>query len=137
MRLEDVREYVSNLGIAEDKHCYMGKLDAKEIKSIGSYHRRRAGPPKIPLGGVENASYEVFPASFLIHWNKSPRETEEIACHFFKKLQDARNVIVNGKRVLFTVMQVPEPQDVGTDEKGICEMVVEADFIYERSVESE
>lgn len=135
MRLEDIKEYVSHLGIAEPKHCYMGKMDAKEMKSIGSYHRRRAGPPKIPLGGIENASHEVFPVSFLVHWSKSPRETEGIARKFYEKLRDMRDVEVNGKRILFTVMQVPEPQDVGTDEKGIYEMVVEADFYYERSEE--
>lgn len=135
MNLEDIREYVSGLGIAEDKHCYMGKLDAKEPHSIGSYHRRRSGSPKIPLGGMGNASYEVFPASFLVHWSKSPRETESAARQLFDRLRDAGEEVINDKKILFVSMQVPEPQDVGADENGIFEMVVEADFYYERSKE--
>lgn len=133
MRLEDIRDYVSGMGIAEDEHCYMGKLDGKEPYSIGSYHRRRAGPPKIPLGGMGNASYEMFPATFLVHWNKSPRETEQAARELYGRMRGCRNETVNERRILFISMQVPEPQDIGTDENGICEMVVEADFYYERS----
>ena len=46
-------------------------------------------------------------------------------------LKDLRCVTVNGKKILFTDMQMEEPVDVGTDDNGIYEMVIEADIYYE------
>ena len=35
--LDDIRDYVAGLGIAEDSYCYCGKMPEKKEKSIGSY----------------------------------------------------------------------------------------------------
>lgn len=37
MMLKDVRDYIAALGIAEDSHCYCGKMADKKDKSIGVY----------------------------------------------------------------------------------------------------
>ena len=47
-------------------------------------------------------------------------------------LKNIKNVTVNGKKVLFAMMRTAEPIDVGTDDAGIYEMVIEAEFYYER-----
>lgn len=47
-------------------------------------------------------------------------------------LRDTKRVTINGTRVFFTKMQVDEPVDVGTDDNGIFEMVIELDIYYER-----
>lgn len=57
IELADVRDWLKTLGSAE--HYYIGKLDAKQDKSIGVYSRATTGtPPGIALGGapVQNGS---------------------------------------------------------------------------------
>lgn len=137
MLLEDIRDYIASLGIAEDEHTYMGKLDNKKDESIGVYHLKRTAPRKVPLGGLKNGSYNVKNISILIHWNKSPRDTERVALNLFYKLQETTNAEVNGKKIKFINLLTDEPQDVGTDDNGIYEMVIEAGFIYERQVEKD
>lgn len=132
MTLSDIRDYIAMLGIAEDEHCYMGKMDNKKDKSIGVYKLKRSGSPKIPLGGLKNATYDTYPVSLLIHWNKSPRNAETAATKLFEAVRDTQNVSIGDTTIKFCNLLVPEPVDVGTDDSGIYEMVVEAVFYYER-----
>ncbi len=41
LSLKDIRQYISDLSIAEDDNVYMGKLDNKSQKSIGFIAGRR------------------------------------------------------------------------------------------------
>ena len=132
MTLDVVRDLVAGFGIAEDDNCYMGKMENKKQKSIGVYKLRRGGRANVAIGGIQNSSYETYPVSILVHWNKSPRETERKANELYEKLLELEEVIVNGVEILYCNMLVPGPQDVGTDEKGIYEMVVEAEFYVKR-----
>lgn len=135
--LSDIRDYVAKLGIVKNEHCYMGKLNTKYEESIGCYHHRRRGAPRIPLGGKENAAFDVLPVSFLIHWNKNAAQTDQKANELYRILQDLKNVTVNNKQIKFCIMQVPYPQDVGTDETGIFEMVIEAEFYCSKAEKEE
>ena len=130
--LEDVHVLVKSFGLVEDGHCYMGKLDAKQQKSIGVYHLKRSSPHQTAIGGEKNRSYGIKQISFLVHWNRSPGETEKAAVELSGHLKNIKNVTVNGKKVLFAMMRTAEPIDVGTDDAGIYEMVIEAEFYYER-----
>lgn len=130
--LEDVHALVKSFGLVEDGHCYMGKLDAKKENSIGVYNLKRASPYRAAIGGKERQSYGVKQASFLVHWNKSPRDVERAATELFRRLEGVRNATVNGKRVLFAAMLTDGPVDVGTDDAGVYEMAIEAEFYYER-----
>lgn len=47
LKSTDVRAWIASLGIAEDQHVYIGKLDNKQQKSIGVYGRSSSGPPNI------------------------------------------------------------------------------------------
>ena len=37
LKLTEIRQWIASLGIAEDQHVYIGKLDNKQQKSIGVY----------------------------------------------------------------------------------------------------
>ena len=134
MTLQTVREYIASLKIAADDHCYMGKLDSKKERSIGVYKLKRSGAPKIPIGGMKNATYEVYPVSLLVHWERSPRNTETAAVKLFHALRDTWNVTVEDALIKFCQLLVPEPVDIGTDDMGVYEMVIEALIYYERKV---
>ena len=130
MRLSAVRDYVAGLGITEK--VYIGKLDTKENQSRGVYSRETSGMPNMPIGGIDLSTYEVKPVSLLVHWNRSKNESENTAYRLFGILIKADNLTIDNKPVAYIRLMVPEPQDVGTDEKGIYEYVIWVDFIYRK-----
>lgn len=127
----DVRDYIAGLGIADNNNVYCGKLDNKKDKSIGVYNLNRQRPLQTAVGGLNNSSYRIKSVSILVHWNKSVRDTEETSEQLYNMLRDTNNKIINDTRLLFTKMQVDGPVDVGTDDKGIFESVIELDIYYE------
>lgn len=128
--LEDVRDYVAGLGITADDNVYMGKLDAKKQKSIGVYQLKQSRAPTVSLG--DSGTYKTKPISLLVHWNKSARDTEKTAYQLYELLRTTQNVETRGKRIICFQMLQEEPVDVGTDETGIYERVIEAIIFYER-----
>ena len=128
----DVRDLIAGLGIAANDNVYCGKLDNKKDKSIGVYNLNRQRPPQTAVGGLNNSSYRIKSISILVHWNTSVRDTEKAAEQLYNMLRDTNNKIINDTRLLFTKMQVDGPVDVGTDDKGIFESVIELDIYYER-----
>ena len=132
LTLLDVATHLSTLGIVDRNHIYCGKMEDKKEKCIGVYNLKRARPKRETVGGDENSSYRVKQTSFLIHWNKSTEATELAAEGLYQAVNGIRNVTVNGQRILFTKMLTDNPVDVGTDDNGIYEMVVEAEIYYER-----
>lgn len=130
--LKDVRDYVAALEIAEDEHCYCGKMADKKEKSIGVYPLKNRQPNRIPIGGMQNASYGVKGISFLIHWNRSPTETEQAATALQEALLYCEEQQVNGHTIKFIDVAYDEPIPVDTDNNGIYEYVIECLFYYER-----
>lgn len=129
MMLEDIRDYIASLDVAE--HVYMGKLPDKEDKSVGVYNSKHQNTYHTALGGPSLEGYGEKYVTLLIHWNKSPRETEKAAVELFEKLRTMRDAIVNNETIKFFQSLYPV-QDVGTDDAGIYEMVIEGAFIYEK-----
>ena len=65
MMLSDIRDYIASLNLANT--VYMGKLDAKEEKSIGVYHSKRSKEYRTAIGGPELESYGVKYITLLVH----------------------------------------------------------------------
>lgn len=128
MMLSDVLDYAESLNIAD--HVYMGKLDSKQDKSIGVYNSKHDHPYSTALGGPSCVSYGVKYVSFLVHWSRSPRDTEKAACDLFNALTQTREVMVNESTIKFVQPLTDGPVDAGTDDAGIHEMVIEAAVIY-------
>lgn len=129
MMLADVRDYIEGLAIADN--VYMGKMDAKKEKSIGVYHSKHSHAYKTAIGGPALESHGIKHVTILIHWNKSPRDTESVTKTLFEQLLNVREVIVNNKKIKF-IQPLYKPQDVGTDDNGIYEMCIEAAVVYEK-----
>lgn len=127
--LSDIRDWLKTL-IAADKY-YIGKLDKKPEKAIGVYQRRNPAPPIMAIG--QDSSYEIKPISILIHWNKNADTTEKAAFDLYEEIKAAASLTLNDTRVLFIKLLQSEPVDVGTDENGIFERVIEFDIYYERN----
>lgn len=130
MMLSDVRDYIDSLEIAD--HVYQGKLDAKMNKSFGVYNSKHGHEYKTAIGGLLCESYGVKYVTFLVHWNKSPRDTEKAAVSLFDAIRETREATVNDERIKFIQPLTHGPVDVGTDENGTFEMVIEAAVVHER-----
>lgn len=132
MTLADVRDYIDSLGLAG--HVYMGKLPDKKEKSIGVYHSKHEHAYHTAIGGPSLESYGTKYVTFLVHWNKSMRDTENASTALFEALRQADHVTINNQTIKF-IQPLYEVQDVGTDDAGVYEMVIEAAVIYERKGE--
>lgn len=128
--LKDVKDWLKTLEVGE--HFYMGKLDAKQKKSIGVYQRKNSYEPRICIGGYDLASYEVKPISILVHWNLDADETEQAAWELFEAINNSNNVTINNVQIPFIRLLNAEPIDVGTDDNGVYERVIELDMYYKK-----
>lgn len=128
MALSDIRDFIDTLGIAD--HVYQSKMDAKKEKSIGVYQSKHSSKYQTAIGGTELKSYGIKHVTFLVHWNKSPRDTENASISLFQRLETVRDEQINNKTIKFIQLLNSEPVDVGTDDDGIYEMVIEAAVIY-------
>ena len=132
--LSNVRDWLKTLENKADNY-YIGKLDNKTYRSIGVYQRKSSTPPRLCIGGQENNSYNVKQISILIHWNMNARETEEFSMKLYEELLNQKSVSICNHNVRYIKLFNNEPIDVGTDEKGVYERVIELEFYYERNDE--
>nr|WP_302857483.1 minor capsid protein [uncultured Ruminococcus sp.] len=126
--LSDIRDWLKS--VAEAEHYYIGKLDNKQDKSIGVYSLKQSGTPTRAIGG--ESTYDTISVSLLIHYTDNARETEEFARRLYETLYGVKNVEINNQKIYIIELLTPEPIDVGTDDKGVYEQVIEVKFYYER-----
>ncbi len=126
--LANIMDWLKTFEVAE--HYYIGKLDNKMYKSIGIYTLKRSEPPTTAIGG--QSTYDTIGVSLLIHWNNNADETEITARNLFEILRTVKNVTINNTQVYMIQLLMPEPVDVGTDDRGIYERVIEMKIYYER-----
>ena len=132
LKLTEIRQWIASLGIAEDQHVYIGKLDNKQQKSIGVYGRSGSGSPGIALGGLECTTYDTKRLSLLVHWTTRKAESEVAAYELFEKLRNVSSLDIGDTHINYLSLMVPEPQDVGTDDNEVYEYVIWLDLIYQR-----
>lgn len=130
MLLEDVLVWIKTLNVKFDNY-YIGVLDSKKDRSLGIYNLKRDSHPVIALGGLSNTKYQVKKISLLVHWNRATDETEEQAILLYETLMMSKPLIT-GYECYFIGMLNSEPIDVGRDDNGICEYVIEFEIYYKR-----
>ena len=132
MRTEHVLEWVKSLSTKADNY-YCGTLNSKKEKSFGVYQLKSSRERDIALGGSENTKTGTKGISILVHWNSSTRDTENVAAELYENLATAKIPVIDGHKVNYINLLHNEPIDVGTDENGVCEQVIEFVIHYERS----
>lgn len=121
MTLSELRGIIAALGLSD--YTYMGNIDNKKDKSVGVYGRGSISAFKKAVGGED--SYNTKEVSLLVHWNKSPSESEEAAYNLFNAVQN-----ITSTDILFVKMVNNEPVFIGTDKVGIYEYVIDFDVYY-------
>lgn len=132
MTLETIRDFIAELNdsLSLFDSVYMGKLDAKPLKALGVYNYREKTDYSVAIGGSDNDLSAERRFSLLVHYNKSPRETEEAAYALFNALKTVSNTETNDN-LIYYIRPLYNPQDVGTDINGVCEFVIDFAVIYE------
>jgi len=131
LTLLDIANHIGTMGIVDRSHVYCGKMQGNTEKCIGVYNLSGSREKRETIGGDKNSSYRVKTVSLLVHWNKDSEQTEIIAERLYQAVGHVRDTDIGGKRVLFVRLLTDNPVDVGTDDDGIYEMVIEAEFYYE------
>ena len=132
LTLDDIRGYIGGLGNTADRNVYIGKLNNKKDHSIGVYHRQGSGPPVMALGGHDYSSYDIRRISLLVHWDRDVQASERAAYELYEKIKNVSSLSIGDTSIHCIILQVPEPVDVGTDEKGVYEYAIWLDFVYQR-----
>lgn len=110
-------------------HVYMGDLPEKVRSPLACITASTNRCTTLALGGA--SGYGQKYVTFLIHWNKSLRETEKAATALFDRLCKVRGSKINQETIQF-IQPLYDLQDIGKDDNGICEMVIEAAVIYKK-----
>lgn len=132
MTTEEVLAWVKTLS-TKPEHYYCGTLNSKKDKSFGIYQLKDQRSRDVALGGMTNTKTAVKGISILVHWTQSTRATEDIAAALYDNLATAQDIVIGDKKVNYIQLLHNESIDVGADENGICERVIEFILHYERS----
>lgn len=132
MSTEEVFAWIKTLSTRASNY-YCGTLNNKKDKSFGVYQLKERRARDIAIGGQATTKTGSKGISILVHWTKSTRETEAIAAALYADLASASAPTIGSKKVNYINLLHDEPIDVGTDENGICERVIEFVIYYERS----
>lgn len=132
MTTESVLVFVRTLGAKADNY-YAGTMNNKRLRSFGVYSLKERRRRNVALGGESNTKTAAKGISILVHWTKSTRETETAAQELYEALAAASGAVIGGCRVNYIQLLHNEPIDVGADEGGVCERVIEMIIYYERN----
>lgn len=132
MTTEDVFAWIKTLSVRADNY-YCGLLNSKKDKSFGVYSLKERRARDAAIGGDANKKTGTKGISILVHWNSSTRETEATAWALYDALAAANTPMIGDKKVNYIKLMHDEPIDVGTDDNGVCEYVIELVLYYERS----
>ena len=130
MMLNNVKEFISSLGISEN--VFVGPIVNKAKESVGVYNCKQALPYEEALSGCEKAEYGIKCMTILVHWNKSFEDTKIESMKLLQMLCVTNDIEINGTMISSFIPLVETPIDVGTDEEGICETVLEVAVIYKK-----
>lgn len=135
MTLDDVLAFIELMGTGAE-NFYCGTLDAKKEKSIGVYQPKSSRPRNVAVGGVECTKTGIKSVSLLVHWNKNSHETETVAQNIYDLLAEVRGVSIGGHPVSYFEMLSTEPVDIGHDDHGVFERVIEFNVYYRKDDDS-
>ena len=128
MTLSDIRDYIETL---TQGAVYVGPIPDKPEKMVGVYNSNHQHEYKVAIGGPQLESYGTKYVTLLVHWNKSQHETEKAATALFDAVRTTRDAQVNNETIKF-ILPVYDLQDIGTDDSGIYEMVMELAVVFEK-----
>lgn len=134
MSLTEIRGFLKELEPKFSSY-YIGKLDAKKDSSLGIYDLKRNGMPQIALGGLSATKTLNKKVSLLVHGTKNNAETEKLAIALYESLLKANVDVIGTYDVCMIGLLCDGPINVGNDDHGVCEYVIEFEVYYQKKKE--
>lgn len=131
MTLENILEWLKTLSTKADSY-YAGTLPNKKERSFGVYQMKSSRKRDIALGGVQSTKALTKAVTVLVHWEHSTRSTEAAAKALYDELALVRGADIGGYKCCYIELQTAEPVDVGADQNGIMERVIDFIIYYQR-----
>lgn len=126
--LSEIRDFLSSI-FEPAKFYYVGKLNNKKEKAIGVYQLNTQGRV-MPVSKAKG--YDIKNVSLLIHWTNNSTDTEKAANDLYSLLEQNEKTRIGNKEILIQPL-TNEPVEVGSDENGIYERVIELSFYYKEN----
>ena len=126
--LSEIRDFLSSI-FEPAEFYYVGKLNNKKEKAIGVYQLNTQGRI-MPVSKAKG--YDIKNVSLLIHWTNNSKDTEKSAFDLYSLLEQNEKTRIGNKEILIQPL-TNEPVDVGSDENGIYERVIELSFYYKEN----
>lgn len=131
MTLENVLEWLKTLNTTADSY-YCGTMPNKRERSIGVYQMKASREREVAIGGAGSTKTRTKAVTLLVHWERSTRATEEAAQALYDELAALSSPVIGGHRCSYIALQNSEPVDVGADEQGIMERVIDLIIYYRK-----
>lgn len=128
MTLSEIRNWLKTR--IDCPQWYISKIDGKKEQCIGLYNTTGA-PVRMAVGGPDATGFQVKAVSILVHWGRNADVAERKAIEVYNALY-GQSAEIGGKRVIQFRMVTPQPVNVGTDDEGIYEYVIETHIYHER-----
>ena len=123
LTLLEIADLLADLFEFEDVTA--GCVDSSKSRTIGVYQRSEFVPREC-IG--TDSSYETSKIRILVHWTDNPATAEKQAFEVAELFQSFDNISTENHIIKFA--EVKAVRNIGKDEKGICEYVVDTDIIY-------
>lgn len=131
MTSENILEWLKTLSTKADSY-YAGTLPNKKERSFGVYQMKASRKRDIAIGGAQCTKTLTKAVTVLVHWERSTRTTEAAAQALYDELCAVRDVDIGGFHCCYIEPQNASPVDVGADENGIMERVIDFIIYYMR-----
>ena len=131
MTLENVLEWLKTLNTRADSY-YSGTLPNKKEHSFGVYQMKGSRMRDVAIGGADFTKTFTKAVTILVHWDSSTRATETAAQALYDELAALREPVIGGYKCSYISLQNNEPVDVGADERGIMERVIDLIIYYRK-----
>lgn len=103
----------------------VGCIDASKTETIGAYQREGFVPRECI--GTES-SYQIARIRILVHWTDSPSQAERKAFEIAELFSGFEDMETENHIIKFA--EVKTVRNIGKDEKGICEYIIDVNLIY-------
>ena len=105
-------------------------INASLEKTIGIYQRGDFYFREC-IGG--ESSYQTIKLRILVRWGKNPAKAEKKVLEIAEMFEGFRDMETSEHIIKFA--DVKAVRNIGKDEKGVCECIVDADIIYAKKEE--
>lgn len=133
LTLEQVRDWLKGQDPELNDCIAVGIIDGNKEKYVGVYPLKLPGSSqRICIGGVNQTRYQQSSVSILLHWTKDAVEAAAKAAAMYGLFYGLTGVAM-GTTSIISADPGPAPIPVGKDVRGICEYVIQINFICERT----